>query len=385
MAIQYNFLKPIDQKVRDQGYDFVSQDEYLQDGFKPTSGISYAGDGSPVSYANSGIMTQAPYIYPPINQGGGDGGEGPPGPPDDDEEDDGGWQNDLGGMKPGKGTLGSNLKNVFGFLSNPIGYLGYKGYGAFKQAREIQKQKEFYDSVEAKTVSDMARGNKESNTGGYQAGYGNDFMDGPQGAGRGNKSSDKGGSDTMGSHADGGRVGYFFGGRVNYKAGGRTDAESQYGADSVGSYDSSANQSDRGQSYGINNNPPVSTEDNNKIVTTDFINKNPSLTVDYTDPKNYASVYGKIGFNNILDNDDLTAKGNVTGQIGKFGYNTNFTDQGITGTNLTAGNVSANISPDMQLENLSYSKGPFRISSDGQNTRAGLTFSYKNGGLAGLL
>ena len=31
MAIQYNFLKPIDQKVRDQGYDFVSQDEYLQD------------------------------------------------------------------------------------------------------------------------------------------------------------------------------------------------------------------------------------------------------------------------------------------------------------------------------------------------------------------
>ena len=77
MAIQYNFLKPIDQKVRDQGYDFVSLDEYLQDGFKPTSGISYEGVGSPVSYANSGIMsgymTPPPIIYPRINQGGGDG------------------------------------------------------------------------------------------------------------------------------------------------------------------------------------------------------------------------------------------------------------------------------------------------------------------------
>ena len=185
--------------------------------------------------------------------------------------------------------------------------------------------------------------------------------------------------------AKGGRAGYFFGGRVNYKVGGRTDAESQYGADSVGSYDSSANQSDRGQSYGINNNPPVSTGDNNKIVTTDFITENPSFTVDYTDPKNYASLYSKIGFNNILDNDDLTAAGNVTGEFGPIGYNTNFTDKGITGTNLTAGNFNANISPDMQVQNIGYSKGPFSISSDGQNTRAGLTFSYKNGGLAGLL
>ena len=239
----YNFLAPVDQKVRDDGYKFVSQDKYLQNPFGATSGISYAGDGSPVSYANSGIMSQAPIPAPLKYIPREGGGEGPPGPPGDDEEDDGGWQDDLGGMKPGKGTLGSNLKNVFGFMSNPIGYMGYKGYGAFKQAREIQKQKEFYDSVEAKTVSDMARDNKDSNTGGYEAGYGNDFMDGPQGAGRGNKSSDKGGSDTMGSTADGGiighggngglpgkrvgdynttvRTGYFFGGRVNYKVGGR--------------------------------------------------------------------------------------------------------------------------------------------------------------------
>ena len=190
-------------------------------------------------------------------------------------------------------------------------------------------------------------------------------------------------------YMEGGRVGYFFGGRVNYKVGGRTDAESQYGADSVGSYDSSANQSDRGQSYGINNNPPVSTGDNNKIVTTDFINKNPSLTVDYTDPKNYASVYGKIGFNNILDNDDLTAEGNVTGEFGPIGYNTNFTDQGITGTNLTAGNFNANISPDMQVQNIGYNNNingiNYGVNTDFDNTMFTAGVNFKNGGLASIL
>jgi len=186
----------------------------------------------------------------------------------------------------------------------------------------------------------------------------------------------------------GGRVGYFYGGlanRVNYKVGGRTDAESQYGSDSVGSYDSSQNISDRPQSYGIDNNPPVSTEDNEKIVTTDFISKKPSLIIDYTDPKNYASIYSTIGFNNILDNDDLTAEGNVTGEFGPIGYTTNFTDQGITGTNLTAGNFNANISPDMQLQNLSYNRGPFSISTDGQNIGGKFSISYKNGGLASIL
>ena len=192
---------------------------------------------------------------------------------------------------------------------------------------------------------------------------------------------------------DGGRIGYFFGGRVNYKVGGRTDAGANRTTASkvgVGQINESG-QKVSGGDYNNNNNndggvtKPVFYDKNDNIITTDFISKDPNLTINYTDPKNYASLKSKIGFNNILDNDDITAEGNLTGEFGPVSYNTNFTDKGITGTNLTAGNVSANISPDMQLENLSYSKGPFSISSDGQNTRAGLTFSYKNGGLAGLL
>jgi len=394
MAIQYNFLAPIDQKVRDRGYDFVSQNKYLQDDFKSTDGISYEGDGSPVSYANSmgGIMSQAPIIYPPINQGGGGGGGKPPGPAVDNsqfdyeteaygidpsqgltEEEQEALDNQIAGPKLGK--LGT-LATIAGMFTAPFSTIG------FHHRRNKKKQKELEEKTQQAGIqADFDRAMAQ----------GRDFYDtlnDGRGASVSDKSREEAGSgfndvSESGPFAKGGRVGYFFGGRVNYKTGGRTDAESQYGADSVGSYDSSANQSDRGQSYGSNNKPPVSND--NRVVTTDFITENPSLTVNYTDPRNYASVYGKIGFDNILDNDDLTAAGNVTGEFGPIGYNTNFTDKGITGTNLTAGNFNANISPDMQVQNIGYSKGPFSISSDGQNTRAGLTFSYKNGGLAGLL
>jgi hypothetical protein len=47
--------------------------------------------------------------------------------------------------------------------------------------------------------------------------------------------------------ADGGLI------RQGFKGGGRQDVESQYGADSVGSYDSSQNVSNRDQVYGGNN------------------------------------------------------------------------------------------------------------------------------------
>jgi hypothetical protein len=204
---------------------------------------------------------------------------------------------------------------------------------------------------------------------------------------------------------DGGRAGYFFGGRVNYKAGGRIrfqgggrdagkdsdfgsenfggdkdDNREQYGA--VGQY-STGPTSTKTNDGGVTK--PVFYDKNDNIITTDFISKNPNLTINYADPRNYASLKSKIGFNNILDNDDITAEGDLTGKFGPVSYNTNFTDKGITETNLTAGNFNAKISPDMQLENLSYSKGPFSISSDGKNTKAGLTFSYKNGGLASIL
>ena len=75
------FYSAKDQAIYDAGDKFVPQTKYLQSDYIPTSGISYEGDGSPVSYANSGIMTQAPASTGYIPQNNGGGGEGPPGPP----------------------------------------------------------------------------------------------------------------------------------------------------------------------------------------------------------------------------------------------------------------------------------------------------------------
>ena len=195
---------------------------------------------------------------------------------------------------------------------------------------------------------------------------------------------------------DGGRIGYFFGGRVNYKVGGRTDAgvnrttASKVGVGQInesGQKVSGGNYNNSGNDGGTK--PTFYNNNDQETITTDFIRKNPNLTVDYTDPKNYASIYGKIGFENILDNDDITAAGNVTGEIGPINYDTNFTDQGITGTNLTAGNFNANLSPDMQVQSIGYNNNingiNYGANTDFDNTMFTAGVNFKNGGLASIL
>ena len=75
------------ERARGLGYKFVTDDKYLVDPFSPTDGISYEGDGSPVSYGNStgGIMSQAPIPVPlKYIPEGGDGRDGPTGPTETD-------------------------------------------------------------------------------------------------------------------------------------------------------------------------------------------------------------------------------------------------------------------------------------------------------------
>ena len=218
MAIQYNFLKPIDQKVRDQGYDFVSKDEFLQDGFKPTSGISYAGDGSPVSYANSGIMTQAP-IPAPLNyklpnEGGGGGGGGI----DDDDDDDNNPKGPT--MSPLEAAKQAGM-----FMLNPLGFLATKAFGAYRSRQKAKADlaaDQAYKAKQERDFKEMAANTKNfdgttaaynyagrvSSGGRHDSTQTNEQAQANQDAGRGYK-------------ADGGRAGYFFGGRVNYKTGGR--------------------------------------------------------------------------------------------------------------------------------------------------------------------
>ena len=226
---------------------------------------------------------------------------------------------------------------------------------------------------------------------------------GDSGGGSFNKTNDPTGSKERGFNmhgdkkmAEGGRAGYFFGGRVNYKVGGRTDAgvnrttASKVGVGQInesGQKVSGGNYNNSGNDGGTK--PTFYNNNDQETITTDFIRKNPNLTVDYTDPKNYASIYGKIGFENILDNDDITAAGNVTGEIGPINYDTNFTDQGITGTNLTAGNFNANLSPDMQVQSIGYNNNingiNYGVNTNFDNTMFTAGVNFKNGGLASIL
>ena len=247
MAIQYNFLAPIDQKVRDQGYDFVSQNKYLDDSFKPTSGISYEGDGSPVSYANSGIMsgymTPPPIIYPPVNQGGdGGGGNGPPGGPavDNSQFD---YETEAYGIDPEYGLTEEEQEALDASIEGPqLGKLGTLGTIAgmfaaplttigFLHRRNKKKQEELDAAVvEAGIQADLDRNpglQGNDGTPGFgitaQGNFVNQFEGGDPGTMGDTESQTNSQAGVGGFHdyAKGGRAGYFFGGRVNYKAGGR--------------------------------------------------------------------------------------------------------------------------------------------------------------------
>ena len=80
----------------------------------------------------------------------------------------------------------------------------------------------------------------------------------------------------------------------------------------------------------------------------------------------------------------------MSGEIGPVSYDTSFTDQGITGTNLKAGNFTTNLNPDMQVQNIGYTNNYNGIDYGAKYDNNGnLMFSagvnFKNGGLASIL
>ena len=106
-----------------------------------------------------------------------------------------------------------------------------------KNLYQLQEQEKAQEAARQAAADKMQNDNRQNETGGYQAGYGSDFMDGPsetiggQNQGLGGQQGNAGGTATMGSSKDGGLIGhggnggrpkpgYFFGGRVGFKDGG---------------------------------------------------------------------------------------------------------------------------------------------------------------------
>ena len=77
---------------------------------------------------------------------------------------------------------------------------------SLKNLMELQAQEKKEQEIAEAAAKAMQDRNRAEGRGGYQAGYGSDFMEGPSGAGTGLGASDKGGSDSMGSFMDGGIV-----------------------------------------------------------------------------------------------------------------------------------------------------------------------------------
>ena len=385
-----------------QGLNYVPNDAYLQEGFTGSEPLDFS------NISSSGIMSQSPIIYPPINQGGGDGGGGPPGPgPGPDlgavTADDYGYgpvgnmgmtEEEQAGVDSIKNARMSKMDLVKAGLSTMfLGPLagGSSLYRSQKKAKKeavaaakaAQQQRDRdaeVKSIQGRLDSGMSLGDigRESYTGPGMA-----FEERDTGTGRGPKK-------------DGGRAGYFFGGRVNYKQGGRINfrgggmdmgnEKNQAQSAAMGNTTVSNNNNDGG-----NDNPPnFFVEDKTSIIDTSGLkSKSPEINIDYTDPRNYASLKSKIYNKNILDNDDINVDGTLSGEIGPVSYNTNFTDQGITGTDLTAGNFNADIDANKNYS-IGYANnyngidyGTTYDSNGNLMFNAGVKF--KNGGLAGLL
>ena len=100
-----------------QGLHYISNNKYLQDDFTGSEPLNFS------DVSNSGIVSQAPIIYPPVNQSDGGGGGGDGGGGDDDDDDD---DIDTSGRKTGKFGLSTAL-NAYGMITNPVGMLIGKG------------------------------------------------------------------------------------------------------------------------------------------------------------------------------------------------------------------------------------------------------------------
>ena len=196
------------------------------------------------------------------------------------------------------------------------------------------------------------------------------------------------------------KIGLAYGGRINFKGGGAdmgaTDRAQEredrgYGSTAPADDRSSQQQTDnndRVTGRGSNDNPSnFFVEDKTSVVDISGLkSKSPEINIDYTDPKNYASLKSRIYNTNILDNDNINVDGTLSGEIGPVNYDVDFTDQGITGTNLTAGNFSAGIDANKNY-NVGYANNYNGINygttydSDG-NLMFNAGVKFKNGGRA---
>jgi hypothetical protein len=123
---------------------------------------------------------------------------------------------------------------------------------------------------------------------------------------------------------------YATGGRIGFKGGGRQDAESQYGADSVGSYDSSQNVSNRDQVYGGNNFKSDPDDNREQYGAQGQYQRPPSTPSDGGDNKiNLINTLNKFRPDTFVNPYNFSV--DLNKNIGPFGLNSFINTLGILG------------------------------------------------------
>ena len=205
---------------RELGYNFISQSPYLQNDFVPNE-ITF--NESPD--INTGIFGPGISPFPIIPMYGDSDGGGsitPRGNSKFDYEFEalGGLYNpdnvalteeEQRTLNIQKAKDAAKMAGKLGmFALNPFSFLGKRAFNQIRRDREYKQEMNAYDQM-----IQQRNENRTAGTGGYQAGYSRDFMEG-DGSSRDESqeasspgSSGPGGSDTMGSFAYGGIVGMY--------------------------------------------------------------------------------------------------------------------------------------------------------------------------------
>ena len=154
-----------------QGLDYISNNQYLQDGFTGSTPLDFS------NVSNSGIMAQAPVATAPLAYTPkltGDGGR------DDDDDDDDDTDTDPSGRKTGKFGIPTAL-NVLGAITNPFGMLVGKGItGIINNIKNPYKS--WHGALNKKTrdaIANDAATTSAATHGGYGASEGGVGASGP--------------------------------------------------------------------------------------------------------------------------------------------------------------------------------------------------------------
>jgi len=166
---------------------------------------------------------------------------------------------------------------------------------------------------------------------------------------------------------------YAQGGRIGFEEGGWSPG---VGRDEQG-YQSTHSSFEGGQGDGNNQG---NTGGITQLVDTDLISTSPSAEINYS-PNQLAQLHARLYNKNVLTDDDIKLEGDVTGGIGPIDYGINFTDEGVTGSNVEMGPLNVDIDPNKNIRNISFDQdlGNFNFQGNTDLENYGLGVNYKQG------